>query len=33
MDWTNTAHVAQAIFWSVQVALFAVGYRIGDRTI
>lgn len=33
MDWTNTAHVAQAIYWTLLFVVFCVGYRLGDRMV
>lgn len=32
MDWTNTSHVVQAIYWTVLFALFVNGYSVGNRT-
>lgn len=32
MDWTNTSHVTQAIFWALMFALFVNGYSIGSRS-
>lgn len=32
MDWTNTSHVMQAIYWSLMFALFINGYSIGSRS-
>lgn len=31
MDWTNVAHVAQAIYWSLMVGLWAMGYHHGNK--
>lgn len=31
MDWTNSAHVMQAIYWTVLFGLFVNGYSIGSR--
>jgi len=31
MDWTNTAQVMQAIYWTVLFGLFVNGYSIGAR--
>lgn len=33
MDWTNVAHVAQAIYWTGFVFLFALGYSHGNRMV
>lgn len=32
MDWTNSAQVLQAIYWTVLFCLFVNGYSIGSRT-
>lgn len=32
MDWTNTAHVLQAIYWTGLVVLFAHGFSVGSRS-
>lgn len=32
MDWTNTAHVMQAVYWTLMFFLFAHGVKAGDRT-
>lgn len=32
MDWSNSAHVLQAIYWSFMFALFINGYSIGSRS-
>jgi len=31
MDWGNTSHVLQAIFWAIAFLAFAHGYTAGDR--
>jgi hypothetical protein len=31
MDWANTSHVMQAIFWALGVLIFSHGYQMGDR--
>lgn len=31
MDWTNTAHLLQALLVAVCVLMFVLGYRAGDR--
>jgi hypothetical protein len=31
MDWSNTSHVLQAIFWCVPVIAFSMGYTVGNR--
>lgn len=33
MDWTNTAHIAQALYWTLLFGLFVSGYAIGSRGI
>lgn len=33
IDWTNSAHVMQAIYWSFMFFLFAHGFRTGDRLV
>ncbi len=33
MDWTNVAHVAQAIYWTCFVFLFALGYSHGNKLV
>lgn len=32
MDWTNTSHVLQAVWWSLQLVIFMHGYSVGART-
>lgn len=31
MDWSETSHVAQAIFWAVMFFAFAHGFNAGNR--
>jgi hypothetical protein len=31
MDWSNTAHVLQAIFWVLPVFAFGHGFTVGNR--
>ena len=31
MDWTNTAHVMQAIFWCIPLVAFSLGFNAGNR--
>lgn len=33
MDWTNPATVLQAMYWSMFIFLFAMGYSHGNRLI
>lgn len=32
MDWTNSAHVLQAIYWTLMFVVFVYGYSIGNRS-
>lgn len=32
MDWTNTSHVLQAIYWTVMFVVAINGYSVGARS-
>jgi hypothetical protein len=33
MDWTNSAHVMQAVYWTLLFCIFINGYNIGSRAV